>query len=201
MIYVIGDVHGKYDQYTQLIRDLGPESHTIQLGDMGFRYDHMASLDRTRHCFFKGNHDNYREESVYDLGDYGEITLGGVTLFFVRGAYSIDRYMRREGIDWFPEEELTIDAGYDAISQWTKSDARTIITHDCPHEVLKFIYDYTSDIKVRPPTRTGQLLNAILDARQPDLWVFGHHHRAATFRWGKCMFVGIPELGVVKVGP
>ena len=54
-VRIIGDVHGKYGEYLHLTDDA---EYSIQLGDMGFSYNHMKELNPLNHTFFGGNHDN-----------------------------------------------------------------------------------------------------------------------------------------------
>src|SRR5579863_5210382 len=100
--YAIGDVHGKYSQYLDLIK---PLNATVQVGDMGFSYEHMDSLDPKTHKFFGGNHDNYDviDKCPNCLGDYGMDHLNGVPFFFCRGAFSIDQEYRRntKPVSWW----------------------------------------------------------------------------------------------------
>lgn len=53
---IIGDVHGKYEQYKRICAGT---DYSLQLGDMGFNYDPITSLDANKHRFFGGNHDGY----------------------------------------------------------------------------------------------------------------------------------------------
>jgi hypothetical protein len=106
---IIGDVHGKYDEYVELIRSLPEDAQSIQIGDFGFEYDVFEKENiGFNHRFFGGNHDNY--DKIRDCAnavlDFGQLGDDG-NIFFVRGAFSIDRYIRTIGVDWWPNEELS----------------------------------------------------------------------------------------------
>ncbi len=98
---IIGDVHGQIDPENLFTRDARPyleiisvAAYSIQVGNMGDgeTYDLLARIvDAGRHRFFPGNHDCYDHLPLHALGDFGNVSWGGVELFFVRGAASIDR--------------------------------------------------------------------------------------------------------------
>lgn len=120
VLRVIGDVHAQIDfvirkgkrSYLDLITDV---PFSVQVGDMGDdeAYSLLASqVDSAAHRFFPGNHDFYDCLPEHCLGDFGEMLLGGVQFFFIRGAASVDKSKlletgrRVERKLWFPEEEL-----------------------------------------------------------------------------------------------
>ena len=51
---IIGDVHGKINEYLQLIKN---RKHSIQLGDFGVGFVDIPELP-INHRFIRGNHDN-----------------------------------------------------------------------------------------------------------------------------------------------
>lgn len=110
MLRIIGDVHGDIARYVALV---GETPCSVALGDIGFRRSYgeveAAGLDPQRHRILQGNHDWYTTTPPGRvLGDFGTCTVCGVAFFFVRGARSIDRAVRTEGVDWFREEELPV---------------------------------------------------------------------------------------------
>lgn len=56
---LIGDVHGDMLSY---IKTAKQSEYSIQLGDLGFDYSALKSLDTNHHKFLGGNHDNYSVE-------------------------------------------------------------------------------------------------------------------------------------------
>src|ERR1700693_5291578 len=108
MIKVIGDVHGKTGLYKRLVRSMPPGQRSIQVGDMGIGFEgvriHNMSMD---HRWFRGNHDNpdkCRKHPNY-LGDWGYDPE--TKIFWLAGAFSIDRAWRTEGVSWWADEELS----------------------------------------------------------------------------------------------
>jgi hypothetical protein len=48
-ITIIGDVHGKYKRYHEIIREKDHHPYTIQLGDFGFDYGTVFNVDDQKH--------------------------------------------------------------------------------------------------------------------------------------------------------
>jgi len=192
----IGDIHGKVDKYLQIIENTERlDCPTVQVGDFGFDKE-WDKLNKSGFCPIRnkilgGNHEDYTTDgyfgSPYALNDYEYV--GGI--FYIRGAYSIDKHRRTEGVDWFPEEELTIKQGYEAINLYKDVKPSAVCTHDCPQEVIPFVIrnPYTDTTP-----RTRQLLDRLLDIHTPDWWIFGHHHVSRNFCYRGCNFVCLKEL-------
>lgn len=161
---IIGDVHGQYNQYLQLL--IGEEK-SIQLGDLGFDYTPLANLPLT-HRFIQGNHDNYDIKDPHALGDYGQHE----GFYYIRGAKSIDRNARVEGVDWWRNEELSYLEFSHAIAQYATTKPDIMLSHDCPHSVCLNHFGYTD----HSPTRMA--LQVALEHHRPKLWIFGHHHKS-----------------------
>jgi predicted phosphodiesterase len=170
MILLISDVHGKWDRLNKLIEE-NKDTQIIQLGDLGIGFqgfDYPESFpDNFR--FIRGNHDNpevCREHPNY-LGDYGQAG----DLFYISGAYSLDHALRSEGVDWWPEEQLSYQELQNMIDLYVKVKPKYVISHDCPDIVCTELYGEN-----RFPNRTQQALQVCIEEHQPHKWVFGHHH-------------------------
>lgn len=191
---LIGDVHGHYDAYIALAKKA---KYSIQLGDLGFSYSCFQALDPDNHKFLGGNHDNYSVVHKYKhyLGDYGTIRLPSCPeIFFVRGAYSIDREMRILGIDWWAEEQLTAKEGYLAIEMYKTHKREFVISHDCPLCVKKLLCHGRMI-----PDRTSFLLQEMFEIYQPRLWIFAHHHIPFDRTIDGTRFICLPELGIYDI--
>ena len=201
---LIGDVHGYWGSYHLLLR----KAHfTVQLGDFGFDYATLSTVDPDRHKFLGGNHDNYDEVEKWPhyLGDYGLHCVPGFRdIFFVRGGYSIDSQTggrdggpRIMGLDWWPDdpayrpaEELYMADCYAALEEYSRIRPDFVITHECPTSVIPHV---TASSRLKP-TRTNQLLERMLDVHQPRRWVFGHYHRSWQRVIGRTHFTCLREL-------
>lgn len=193
MLTVIGDVHGKYERYYRIVRQDDLHPYTVQLGDFGFRYETIRNLDPNNHKIIGGNHDNYSIINKYPhyLGDYGNAIVGGVEFFYYRGAYSIDRQYRTVGIDWWEDEQVSIDQFMKARELYRETKPRIVITHDCPQSIALQMLEPGSKIY---ENTTGWALQELLNNHEPELWLFGHWHRSRTIHYGKTTFMCLDEL-------
>jgi len=194
MLTIIGDVHGKYDHYRELIRKNEDHSYTIQLGDFGFKYETLKNVDHTKHLIIGGNHDNYDICYNYPhfLPDYGYmVNFNGVDFFYYRGAYSIDRQDRTIGINWWEQEQVTIDHFMKARELYREIKPDIVLTHDCPDFMVR---NYIGPYGRIYENITNWALGELYKIHQPKLWIHGHHHQSKTTVYGKTKFVCVDEL-------
>ena len=181
MFTVLGDVHG------QKIPNI--EGKVFQLGDLGFNYGSLDSLDSNIFKFGAGNHDNHALLKVdppkHYVGRYGYHEWG---FYWIGGAYSIDKKFRTLGFDWFANEELTLLEANACMTDYYKMKPDIVISHDCPTIIKGMIHENC----IR--TWTDILLNAILDIHSPKLWIFGHHHTSFEYKLGPTLFKGLNIL-------
>lgn len=191
----IGDVHGEFDLYHDRLEGL---TGTIQLGDMGIGFGRdvlYRKLVARRHMFIRGNHDNpeiCRQLPQY-LGDFGYLEES--ELFFVSGGYSVDRVYRTEGIDWWPDEELSLSQMPEVVDLYERSRPRIVATHDCPLE----LYDWIYPGRACQESPTNLLFDTLLHIHRPKAWVFGHHHKSLRFDISGTRFIGLAPLEVVDL--
>jgi hypothetical protein len=170
----IGDVHGNLVHCSK-VSEIYPQSELIQIGDLGVGFvahQHMLMMLNAipRFHFFVGNHDNRQLAKEYKqcLGDFGESFDG--KFFFVSGADSIDKGRRTEGVNWWPDEELSYKQAELCLHEWTNSNSQVLVCHDIPQsfaEGYQLIYD---------KTLTRNLLQQMIEDRKPQLLLSGHHH-------------------------
>lgn len=177
---LIGDIHGYYVSYFDIVRN-GP-GHSIQVGDMGVGFGNKYKDEKLNKqmilyngFFIAGNHDNPSEckklQNNIKAGVWNN-------LFAVPGAWSIDHAYRTVGIDWWEDEELSIPELNQVIMTYNLVKPKVMITHDGPHEVTKqlFIDKGLGLGNVSYKTKTGQALQVMFEVHQPKVWVFGHWH-------------------------
>lgn len=210
-ICFIGDVHGELDglrKNMKRFRKLHPEETFIQVGDLGLGFPKSQSPDFPKHfSFIRGNHDQpamCRRHPRY-LGDYGVTEIEGHKVFFMSGAWSIDRAMRTEHIDWWAEEELSNPELDAACNLYVKEKPEIVITHDAPQSIAwlmlnqSMIGGWGQDSFGTPVvTRTGEALTAMFDAYQPKLWMFGHWHRSFVKNWNGTKFICADIMNFVR---
>jgi len=177
----IGDTHGKYGAYKTIIK-LYP--NTIQLGDMGIGFKKYDSYDGESYFtnppydkmvqmnarFIRGNHDN-----PFVCKNHTQWIADGTIegdMMFVGGAFSIDKDYRREGYDWWPEEELSHIEMLKILDIYVRNKPRIMVTHDAPECMLTYLVSH----HMKFSTRTGQFFDRLFEEHQPEIWVHGHHH-------------------------
>jgi hypothetical protein len=197
MITLIGDVHGKYKRYHEIIREKDRYPHTIQLGDFGFNYETLKNVDPASHRILGGNHDNYDKvnECPNFLGDYGYESLNNISFFYYRGAYSIDKQYRTIGIDWWPNEENNIETFMKARELYREIKPDFVITHDCPESVAYHILPTNSRIY---QNMTGWALQELFNIHKPKYWRFGHYHSKWSMNIEGTNFRCLDELEIEK---
>jgi len=195
---IIGDVHGKVDKYWKLLQQ-NLRSRSIQVGDFGFEAQHLwhlANVDSDKHKINFGNHDDYTFlHERHSLGNWSwDIERDLMT---VRGAFSIDRVHRTENISWWANEEMNYEEMQQAVDAFILYKPSIVVTHDCPHEVSKHLFG--GNIKNQIKTTTGNGLQVMFESHQPDLWIFGHHHREEDEMIDGTRFICLEELGTFKI--
>lgn len=107
----------------------------------------------------------------------GRTTIGGLRMAGLGGAYSIDKEWRREGRDWFADEEPTPEQA-ERLIQGGPVDV--LITHDAPAGVpVRSELDLPAHI-VEEANRTRLLLREVVDALRPPHLIAGHWHQRLT---------------------
>ncbi len=143
--------------------------------------------------FIDGNHENHQRLNDYPVDEWmggkvhviesgiihlmrGQVyNIKGTTFFTFGGAASIDRNVRIEGFDWFPEEIPTRAEYEEGLDNLEKCDYKVdyIISHTAPREVaaaLGYGEDSTDEIALR------RYLQQIADDADYEKWFFGHFH-------------------------
>jgi len=192
-ITLIGDVHGQYEKYHRILSRQEENPYTLQIGDFGFKYNTLKNVDSTKHMILPGNHDNYSICYNYShfMGDYGYTSLNKIEFFYYRGAYSIDRQYRTVGIDWWEQEQVTIDQFMKARELYRQVKPNIVITHDCPNDIIDYLLE---PHQKRYENITGWALQELLNIHQPKLWFFGHWHQSRQIQHGDTKFVCLNEL-------
>lgn len=191
-LMLIGDVHGKYHKYQELIQIAEDKNiNSIQLGDFGFELEHIwhrNNIDCDNHKILFGNHDFYPFIDLpHSLGNFGYLEEYGI--FYIRGANSIDKYRRTPGLNWFDNEELSWEEANQCLDLYETIKPNIVISHDCPF----FAYEHFN-IKSTIKNHTSVLLSEIHNTHQPQNWYFGHHHISTNFMYMNTNFRCLAEL-------
>ncbi len=181
-IRAIGDIHQNTSTYLNIIKDC---ERSIQLGDLGFNYKFLDKVDSKKHQFIFGNHENFNilknNPPPHLLPDYGTHPEFP-SIFLCSGAWSIDQKFRREGIDWWPDEELSYRSLQDLIAAYDTARPEIVLSHQTADNIVPLMgLDPNFAFRMGhgqayPPTRTGLALNECLRIHRPKLWIFNHYH-------------------------
>jgi len=177
---------GNHDNYT--IR----ENHSVRPEDVNsynkyllqggkvYEYTHLPEN-------FVGHFGVWKIPDTEPGGDYGD------SIFFVRGAWSIDFYRRTLGLDIWDNEELTHEECELAIQAYTEAKPQIVVTHTGPQLLeshLKLTFGDGRPVR----TRTGMALDRMFELHKPKLWIFGHYHQEFDKVIDDCRFVCLEEL-------
>lgn len=109
-------------------------------------------------CFCDGNHEDFAALNQFPVSEWngGRVhvirhniihlmrgqcyTMQGKTFLALGGAYSRDAYIRKRGVDWFPEEELYTAEDYKTTAATLKAIGNQVdyvISHTCPAEIIR----------------------------------------------------------------
>jgi hypothetical protein len=196
MIKIIGDVHGKYQNYLNIVKN---HEYTIQLGDYGFKYESLKDVDHTKHLIIGGNHDNYDICYNYPhfLSDYGyTVNFNGIDFFYYRGAYSVDRQHRTIGIDWWQNEQVTIESFIEARELYRSIKPDIFLSHDCPDFMVR---DYIGPYARVYENITNWALGELYKIHQPKLWIHAHYHQSKTTVYENTKFICLDELEIYSL--
>lgn len=199
-VLVLGDCHAAWPWLGAALSVFAPDICLVA-GDFGwwpklFPLPHEALppalLERTELHFLDGNHEDHSAlRQAAPRGCFEPVALAprliyhprgstmrlpdGRTVFFAGGGKSVDRAYRTEGRDWFAEEIL---ARADLPTDLPRADV--VISHTLPDAfgVKKFLgkrfppgrFDFS-------PDPSGAVLDEVLAACRPALWLGGHFHR------------------------
>lgn len=207
MTLFIGDVHGKFRRYHQI---LVGHINTIQVGDMGVGFFHHTNaapyenpsqhkMKLGGHRFIRGNHDNPRACLEHPQWIKDGTIEGDV--MFIGGATSIDRAMRVINRSWWPDEELSPEALNLLVAVYRISKPRVMVTHECPNWVAEAMgyntFKYT--FKYDDPSATRQAFQSMSEFHQPDIWIFGHWHRSFDKTLNGTRYICLAELETKEV--
>ena len=205
MIYVTGDTHGEIGRFLDNnMGDRGwcADDTLIVCGDFGFVFgggrreiealDYLETKSYTV-CFCDGNHENFHRLDSYPVEEWnggrvhrirknvlhlmrGQVfDIGTTSVFTMGGAYSIDRYMREEGVSFW-REEIPSDEDYRTATESLSARGNAvdiIITHTAPAEIIRRMGAF-------PDAHDAELtgfLEWIMYSVKYKHWYFGHWHR------------------------
>jgi len=172
-IFCIGDIHGKFNELAERIRQIPPNSHILCVGDIGLGFEDsnhpsclfyandVAAEMNTCLWMIRGNHDNpfiFRgQQALWNdsfshiklMADVDSLELEGQNIIFVGGAISVDRSHegRINGYSWWKEEPVHDSSAsrvYQIVEEFGPADL--LITHAGPITTLPVLDEFDPNI-------------------------------------------------------
>ena len=176
-IIIVGDFGGGWSEKT-LEKDIAP-------------YQNLPFTV----LFIDGNHENFDlleryPVEVWNGGKIHRITdkiihlmrgqvyrIDGKTFFTFGGATSVDKYTRREGLEWWPQERPTDEDIVEANGNLEKVgfEVDYVITHSCDEKAL-YYPPISTNIYPRTVFPENRILSYFEDLVKYKHWYFGHYH-------------------------
>jgi hypothetical protein len=207
-IIVVGDIHGEWNQLNLIIERERPQA-VFSVGDFGYwpRIDKRSwSLDGIKNqgipiYWAPGNHEDWwslREldergvseiaPNIYYMRRGSTLVLNdGRRVLFMGGADSIDKKVRRVGVDWFPDEII----GQRDIFDLPDVPVDIVISHTAPDEFDLGSSGFRGLALDLDPSRKA--LSYILEKYHPALWYFGHWHISRSGHDSGCWWYALNE--------
>jgi len=203
---VIGDLHGQVEVLHKILRERPCVEEVMVAGDFGLGFDQKLD-DQYRRLgdiiirkglphvsFIRGNHDNpqtCRDWEQEGIVWYPDGYLEYETLY-LGGAKSHDIEQRKEGVDWWVDEELS-EEQWDEIFENLKgleSQVKRIISHDAPRSVKNYLklMNFESYSDTLTSDRMETLLGMLPNLRT---WIHGHYHTHHSTRINGVRFIGL----------
>jgi predicted phosphodiesterase len=203
---IVGDWHGDQGWALLAIRSAAREGvkTVLHVGDFGLdfpgakrgRYEQRLNRALVEYgvtlIVSPGNHDNLTNINKLDVQEDGLITwcsnirvlpkggrtvVEGLRVGGLGGAYSVDKAWRKEGKDWWADEEPTVEQAEKLVAG---GPVDVLITHDVPAGVpVRSGLDLPADI-VEKADRTRFLLRDVVDKLAPPHLFSGHWHQKVT---------------------
>ncbi|MDO5115594.1 MAG: metallophosphoesterase family protein [Synergistaceae bacterium] len=196
--------------FSQTAKDLTKDDYVIIAGDFGWLWSRGSDrreekaldyLEKQPYStlFIDGNHENFDrlysldvEEKfggpvgvlrphVLHLKSRGHIyIIDGYRIWCFGGATSFDRAFRKEGKNWWPQEEPLEEEYVRGEKELEGVGWRVdlILTHDAPYQIAKYLLQ-EENREQRPveQTRVTEYLQAVAKKTSFSRWYFGHYHK------------------------
>lgn len=205
-VLLVGDTHGNWHGLNELLlHEAGNFDIVISLGDFGF-WPRPGEVGKTWgltkiKCpvpllWIDGNHERHdiltklvslhgREpislvNNIYYLPRGCLLKIGNKNCLAVGGAHSIDKMYRREGVDWFAEENVNYG---DCQAVLSHEVVDVVFAHTIPDSGCDHIFKTMQNmIKFEEICPTRKLLDEVVAKYKPESLYAGHWHCSTTFK-------------------
>jgi len=196
MLCFIGDTHGNFGFFRNLPKVIPNELNItfIQVGDFGLWPDMMKSWPDDfpwKVYFIHGNHDSWNmyhnwnsiskvANNLFYVPNGTMLELEGLKIGFMGGGESLDRSMRTEGFDWWPQERVTLhDVGV-FLKKIKKVDV--LVSHTPPLNVIQRHWPPVSKFYWKLPEDWSDVSSLSVEYLRNELdlppTICGHMHKS-----------------------
>jgi len=218
-MFILGDIHGNFNNLIRLIDKIGNTSPIIQVGDFGMGNNHgnmkeiLNLLNNklgevgNKMYVIRGNHDNpiywngdWLLDNIELLPDYSVREIEGKTVLFVGGALSIDRIPRLMdgGNYYWLDEEFVFDKK--KIDELIGIDV--VITHTAPqfappqtiNDLVRGFAQYDQPLLHELAIERGQMTEMyelLTKKNYITHWFYGHFHINSSYVYENTEFICI----------
>jgi DNA repair exonuclease SbcCD nuclease subunit len=102
--------------------------------------------------------------------------------------------MRTPGVDYWPKEQLSIEAMDKALELYIKEKPDIVISHEGPRSIAKRL------LRNAVPTPTNLLLDEMNKVHKPRYWLFGHYHIEKVIKIYKTTYCAVDMNQTVDIG-
>lgn len=223
MVYITGDTHGDIDfkrVKAYFKREyVSEKDYLLILGDAGiiwsqkdvYIFDYI-SLGLTV-FFIDGNHENFDllnkfpivtknnakchllSKNIYHVLRGEILLLNDLSFLCLGGATSIDKYLRKEGVSWWPDEHITDNDINNALSNLRLIDNKVdyVLTHCAPSRYVMKMFSFN-------PDDDTDKLSIIDSAIEYKHWYFGHYHMDKNYGKFRCFYNDILKIESIYTG-
>lgn len=204
----VGDVHGNLN-YLEGLAKTRPEQNIFQVGDLGLGFI-LPSLDKknlerfndlleeTDKYFYaiRGNHDDPefwsgkytdRWSRIMLIPDFSVVEIEGRNVLCIGGAISLDRQIRKHGMDYWEDEKFVMDRK--RLEKCLELEIHIVVTHTAPNFAFPLGFGFHAlnyakeDKKLLEDIRVerNQLAEVWDEIKKksyiPTHWMYGHFHQ------------------------
>lgn len=212
---LVGDIHSDFESFEVMVRfmlhHVAGIGRVVQVGDFGFWPSQPYWLWYPKSTlsvpvyFIDGNHEDHialqaaatdtpsRVSEQYDAF-YIPRGYAGDGFVYCGGATSYDRRYRTEGLDWFPEENITdaqIQRGMQNVRDHIQNSSfRIMVAHETIREAFRLIRRPGWGFADQNRERLEELFHAV----RPQLYIHGHYHFYSDYEYMGCRFICLQNL-------
>ena len=233
-IFVFGDNHGHWDVFPNFIRDYNLKNcAVIVAGDFGIGFDPMVDemkrlkylskrMAHTNSDLFvvRGNHDcpeyfngKFDNNHVKLVPDYTVLTINGINILCVGGAYSVDRTNRRSfnhpkdpstksdtiPVNDYWKNEVFV---YDHDKVMSMKNINVVVTHSSPQVCPPYVKTGLSfwaagdknimeDCRIERAQLFQMYDNLTHNGNDIKFWFYGHFHNSTRTPYLGTEFIGL----------